>query len=160
MTRLNTLDLPQLHRATIGFNRLFNELDRQFANSPNGNGYPPYNIAQINEDEFMISVAVAGFGMDNLDITKDKNILRIEGTAPKGDEHVNYLHKGIGGRNFRREFTLADHVEVVSAGLDLGMLNIHLKREVPEELQPKRIAITDWNGHVQEAIETKETKEK
>jgi molecular chaperone IbpA len=150
MTRLTTLDLPSIHRATIGFDRLFNELDRQFANSAS-QGYPPYNIAQINEDEYMISLAVAGFGMDNLDITKDKNILRIEGTSPKGDEHVNYLHKGIGGRNFRREFTLADHVEVVSAGLELGMLNIHLKREVPEELQPKKIAITDWNGHVQEA---------
>jgi len=146
MTRLTTLDLPQLHRATIGFDRLFNELDRQFANSTS-QGYPPYNIAQINEDEYMISLAVAGFGMDNLDVTKDKNILRVEGTSPKGDEQVNYLHKGIGNRNFRREFTLADHVEVVSAGLDLGMLNIHLKREVPEELQPKKIAITDWKGH-------------
>jgi len=153
MTRLTTLDLPNFHRATIGFDRMFNELERQFANSPNGNGYPPYNIAQLNDDEYMISIAVAGFGMDNLDITKDGKILRIEGTAPKGDENVNYLHKGIGGRNFRREFTLADHVEVVSAGLDLGMLNVHLKREVPEELQPKRIAITDWNGHVQEAID-------
>ena len=154
MTRLTTLDLPQLHRATIGFDRLFNELDRQFANSPNGQGYPPYNIAQINDDEYMISVAVAGFGMDNLDITKDGKILRIEGTSPKGDENVNYLHKGIGGRNFRREFTLADHVEVVNAGLELGMLNVHLKRELPEELQPKTIEITDWNGHVHEAINT------
>jgi molecular chaperone IbpA len=154
MTRLTTLDLPQLHRATIGFDRLFNELDRQFANSPNGQGYPPYNIAQINEDEYMISLAVAGFGMDNLDITKDGKILRIEGTSPKGDENVNYLHKGIGGRNFRREFTLADHVEVVNAGLELGMLNVHLKRELPEELQPKTIKITDWNGHVHEAIDT------
>jgi len=153
MTRLTTLDLPQFHRATIGFDRMFDELERNFANSQS-NGYPPYNIAQINDDEYMISIAVAGFGMDNLDVTKDKNILRIEGTSPKGDEHVNYLHKGIGGRNFRREFTLADHVEVVSAGLDLGMLNVHLKREVPEELQPKKIAITDWNGHVQEAIDT------
>ena len=152
MTRLTTLDLPSFHRATIGFDRMFNELERNFANSQS-NGYPPYNIAQINDDEYMISIAVAGFGMDNLDVTKDKNILRIEGTSPKGDEHVNYLHKGIGGRNFRREFTLADHVEVVSAGLDLGMLNVHLKREVPEELQPKKIAITDWNGHVQEAID-------
>ena len=90
----------------------------------------------------MISLAVAGFGMDNLEITKDKNILRIEGTAPKGDENVNYLHKGIGGRSFRREFTLADHVEVTGATLELGMLNVHLTREVPEELQPKKIAIT------------------
>ena len=146
MTRLTTLDIPNLHRATIGFDRMFNELERQFANSPNGNGYPPYNIAQINDDEYMISLAVAGFGMDNLDITKDGKILRIEGTAPKGDEHVNYLHKGIGGRNFRREFTLADHVEVVQAGLELGMLNIHLKREVPEELQPKKIEIKNFDG--------------
>jgi len=153
MTRLTTLDLPQLHRATIGFDRLFNELDRQFQNSPNSTGYPPYNIAQINDDEYMISIAVAGFGMDNLDITKDGKTLRIEGTSPKGGEEVNYLHKGIANRNFRREFTLADHVDVVNAGLELGMLNIHLKREVPEELQPKKIAITDYNGTVQEAIE-------
>ena len=155
MTRLETTVFPQnFHRATVGFDQLFNELDRQFTNSAKGAGYPPYNIAQINEDEYMISIAVAGFGMDNLDITKDNNILRIEGVAPKGDENVNYLHKGIGGRNFRREFTLADHVEVVNAGLELGMLNIHLKRELPEELQPRKIAITDWNGHVHEAINT------
>ena len=141
MTRITTLDLPSFHRATIGFDRMFNELERQFANTTS-QGYPPYNIAQLNDDEYMICVAVAGFGMDNLEITKDKNILRIEGTSPKGDETVNYLHKGIGGRNFRREFTLADHVEVEGAHLELGMLNIHLKREIPEELQPKKIAIT------------------
>jgi molecular chaperone IbpA len=127
-------------------------MESRFANSAS-QGYPPYNIAQINEDEYMISLAVAGFGMDNLDITKDKQTLRIEGTSPKGDEHVNYLHKGIGGRNFRREFTLAEHVEVQGATLELGMLNIHLKREVPEELQPKKIAIKDYSGAVHEAIE-------
>ena len=143
MTRLTTLDLPHFNRATIGFDRLFNELERGFQNSPNGSGYPPYNIAQINEDEFMISIAVAGFGMDNLSITKDQDQLKIEGTAPKGDDEVNYLHKGIGGRNFRREFTLADHVNVADATLDLGMLNIHLKREVPEALKPKTIKIND-----------------
>ena len=142
MTRLTTLDLPALHRATIGFDRLFNEMEARFANSAS-TGYPPYNIVQVNDDEYMISLAVAGFGMDNLEITKDKNILRVEGTSPKGDEDVNYLHKGIGGRNFRREFTLADHVEVVNASLELGMLNIHLQREVPDELQPKTIKITE-----------------
>ena len=146
MTRLQTLNIPNLHRATIGFDRLFNELETQFANSPNSQGYPPYNIAQINEDEYMISVAVAGFGMDNLDIEKDGKTLRIEGNAPKGDENVNYLHKGIGGRNFRREFTLADHVEVAGATLELGMLNIHLKREVPEALKPKKIEIKNFDG--------------
>jgi molecular chaperone IbpA len=142
MTRLTTLDLPHFQRATIGFDRLFNELNQQFANSKS-QGYPPYNIAQINDDEYMISIAVAGFGMDNLEITKDKNILVIEGTTPPGDEEVSYLHKGIGGRNFRREFTLADHVEVENASLELGMLNIYLKREVPEALQPKKIEIRD-----------------
>jgi molecular chaperone IbpA len=143
MTRLQTLNIPNLHRASIGFDQMFNELERSFANTPNSQGYPPYNIAQINDDEYMISIAVAGFGMDNLDITKDGKILRIEGTSPKGDEDVNYLHKGIGGRNFRREFTLADHVDVKQAGLELGMLNVHLVRELPEELQPKKIDITD-----------------
>jgi len=96
MTRLTTLDLPHFHRATIGFDQLFNEIERGFANSPNGNGYPPYNIVQINDDEYMISLAVAGFGMDNLEIEKDGKMLHIVGTAPKGDENVNYLHKGIG----------------------------------------------------------------
>jgi molecular chaperone IbpA len=151
MTRITTLDLPQFHRATIGFDRLFEQMNTH-ANSPNGNGYPPYNIAQVNEDEFIISVAVAGFGMEDLDVTKDGDQLKIEGTAPKGDEEVNYLHKGIGGRNFRREFTLADHVEVEGATLELGMLNVHLKREVPDALKPKTIKIVTSGDNV---IETK-----
>lgn len=142
MTRLN---FPSFSQSAVGFDRLFTELDRQFANSKQQT-YPPYNMAEINENEWMISLAVAGFGMDNLDITLDNNILTIEGTAPKGDEEVNYLYKGIGGRNFRRQFTLADHVEVEGAALELGMLNIHLVRVVPEELQPKKIAIKTING--------------
>ena len=140
MTRLTTLDLPHFTRATIGFDRLFDEMTRSFENTKS-NGYPPYNIEQINEHEYMITLAVAGFAMEDLDITLEKNVLTIEGSAAKADEEVNYLHKGIGGRNFRRSFTLAEHIEVEDAGLDLGMLNIHLKREVPEELQPKKIEI-------------------
>jgi molecular chaperone IbpA len=147
-----TLDFPQFTRATVGFDRLFDELQREFANSKT-TGYPPYNVAEINDNEWMISIAVAGFGMDNLDITLDKNTLTVEGTAPVGGEDVKYLHKGIAGRNFRRQFTLAEHIEVANATLELGMLNIHLKRNVPEELQPKKIAITDFNGTVQDAIE-------
>jgi len=142
MTRITTLDLPHIHKHFVGFDRMFNEMNTMFENSTHkGAGYPPYNIAQINEEEYMISIAVAGFGMDNLSIEKDKNTLKIEGTAPKGDEDVNYLHKGIGGRSFRREFTLAEHVDVKDAKLELGMLDIHLKREVPEELKPKTIKI-------------------
>ena len=142
MTRITTLDLPSIHRHFVGFDNIFNEMETVFENTKSS-GYPPYNIAQINEDEYMISLAVAGFGMDNLSIEKDNKILKIEGTAPKGDEKVNYLHKGIGGRSFRREFTLADHVEVENANLELGMLNIHLKRNLPEALKPKTIKIND-----------------
>ena len=141
MTRITTLDLPSIHKHFVGFDRMFDEMDRMFENSAKGTGYPPYNIAKLNDNEFMISLAVAGFAMDNLEITKDKDTLKIVGTAPKGDDDVNYLHRGIGGRSFRREFTLAEHVDVHNAELANGMLNIHLKREVPEELQPKKIEI-------------------
>jgi len=142
MTRLTTLDLPNFYKATIGFDKMFDQFQQTIETNASG-GYPPYNVVEIAEDEFMISLAVAGFGMDNLDIIQEKNVLKVEGTAPKGDEKLNYLHKGIGGRNFRREFTLAEHVDVVGATLELGMLNVHLKREIPEEMQPKKIAIKE-----------------
>ena len=143
MTRITTLNLPTFHRHMIGFDRMFDEMDRLFENSPNNGstGYPPYNIAKLNDDEFMVSLAVAGFAMDNLSIEKDKDVLKIEGKAPKGDDEVNYVHRGIAGRNFVREFTLADHVNVKEAKLENGMLNIHLIREVPEEMKPKKIEI-------------------
>ena len=144
MTRLTTLNLPEFHRATIGFDRMFNQLNKEFENSKS-HGYPPYNVVEVDEDEYMISLAVAGFSMDNLDITLEKNVLTIEGTTPPGGEDVNYLHKGIGGRNFRREFTLAEHIEVEQAGLELGMLNIHLVRNVPEAQKPKKIAIKQFD---------------
>jgi molecular chaperone IbpA len=149
MTRLTTLDLPTFTRSTVGFDQLFNELTRDFANSKS-TGYPPYNVAELNDHEWMISVAVAGFDMDNLDITLEKSTLTVEGTAPGGDEDVKYLHKGIGGRNFRRAFTLAEHVEVEGAELKNGILNIHLKRNVPEALQPKKIAINCVDNNVLE----------
>ena len=143
MTRITTLNLPTFHRHMIGFDRMFDEMDRLFENSPNNGstGYPPYNSAKLNDDEFMVSLAVAGFAMDNLSIEKDKDVLKIEGKAPKGDDEVNYVHRGIAGRNFVREFTLADHVNVKEAKLENGMLNIHLVREVPEEMKPKKIEI-------------------
>ena len=142
MTRLTTLDLPTFHGATIGFARMFNEMERTFANTTSSGNYPPYNIVQINDDEYMISIAVAGFGMDNLDVTQDGNELQIEGKQPVGSEDTNYLHKGIGTRNFKRTFQLAEHVQVENATLELGMLNVHLVRDVPEELKPKSISIT------------------
>jgi len=144
MTRYTTLDLPQLARASVRFDRMFREMDRVFENSKT-TSYPPYNIVKLSDDEFMISVAVAGFNMSDLDITLEKNVLTIQGTSPDTKDEVDYLHKGIGSRNFTREFTLADYIEVESASLELGMLNVHLKRLVPEEMQPKKIAITEPN---------------
>ena len=141
MTRITNLDFPSFHRSTIGFDKMFEELNRSFANSQS-NGYPPYNIVQHNENEFSISLAVAGFSMEDITVTKDKNTLSIEGKSPKtADEEKNYLHRGVAARSFNREFTLADYVEVDKAELKLGMLNILLKRDVPEELQPRKISI-------------------
>ena len=141
---LRSLDIPSIHKFAVGFDNMFDEILRVNAQQSNSN-YPPYNVVQINEDEFMISIAVAGFGLDNLSVTKDKNFLIIEGKNTIKEEDlpdINYLHKGISARDFRREFKLADFVEIENAHLELGILNVHLKREVPEEQKPKSIAIT------------------
>jgi molecular chaperone IbpA len=143
---LRSFDIPAIHKFGIGFDNMFDELMRVSAQQSNTN-YPPYDIVQINDDEYMISVAVAGFGHDNLSVTKDKKVLIIEGkhsrdTVDNEDATAKYLHKGISERNFRREFQLADHVEISNAHLELGILNIHLTREVPEDAKPKTIAIS------------------
>ena len=144
---LRTFDLPAIHKFGIGFDNLFDDLMRVNAQQSNNN-YPPYNIVQVNDDEYMISLAVAGFGHDNLTVTKEKNFLIIEGMhsvaklADEDNANYTYLHKGISERSFRREFQLADHVEIGNAHLELGILNVHLKREVPEDARPKTIAIS------------------
>jgi molecular chaperone IbpA len=141
---LRSFDIPSIHKFGIGFDNMFDELMRVSAQQSTSN-YPPYNIVQINEDEYMISLAVAGFGLDNLSVTKDKKFLIIEGKEYQSDSEKivpNYLHKGISNRDFRREFQLADHVEISNAHLELGILSVYLKREVPEDAKPKTIAIT------------------
>jgi len=141
---LRSFDIPALHKFGIGFDNMFDDLMR-VSNQQSTSNYPPYNIVQINEDEYVISLAVAGFGLDNLSIVKDKKFLIIEGKEYQSDSEKvepNYLHKGISNRDFRREFQLADHVEISNAHLELGILSVHLKREVPEEAKPKTIAIT------------------
>ena len=141
MTKLTALDLSPFYRNTIGVDRLF---DRMISNieTASTQNYPPYNIVQLDEDNYRIEIAVAGFGMGDLNITQDGNTLVVEGSSPKTESEVTFLHKGIGARSFRREFTLADHVEVEAASLDLGMLFIQLRRELPEAMKPKTIAIT------------------
>ena len=147
MTKTLTLrgfDIPSIHKFGIGFDNMFDELMRVSAQQSSTN-YPPYNIVQISEDEYMISLAVAGFGLDNLSVTKDKKFLIIEGKEYQSDSEKivpNYLHTGISNRDFRREFQLADHVEISNAHLELGILSVYLKREVPEDAKPKTIAIT------------------
>ena len=143
---LRSFDIPALTKFGIGFDNMFDDLMRVNAQQSSTN-YPPYDIVQVNDDEYMISVAVAGFGYDDLSVTKDKKILVIEGrhsreTVENDDSTAKYLHKGISERSFRREFQLADHVEITGEHLELGILSIHLKREVPEEAKPKTIAIT------------------
>jgi molecular chaperone IbpA len=143
---LRSFDIPQLTKFGIGFDNMFDELMRVSAQQSSTN-YPPYDIVQINDDEYMISVAVAGFSPEDLSVTKDKKFLIIEGkhsreTVENDDTTAKYVHKGISERSFRREFQLADHVEISNAHLELGILCVHLKREVPEEAKPKTIAIT------------------
>lgn len=139
MTRSQSILDNYLFKSTVGFDKLFNQFKEQIESSM-ADGYPPFNIIALSENEWLISIAVAGFSMENLTITLEKNILSIEGNPPV-TEKVNYIHKGIAGRKFRREFTVAPHIEVVSATLELGVLNIHILRNVPEEMQPKLIPI-------------------
>jgi molecular chaperone IbpA len=142
---LRSMDIPQLTKFGIGFDNIFDEILRVNAQQSNIN-YPPYDIVQINENEFMINVAVAGFGANNLTVTKEKNCLIIEGVhcrtnLSEPDATYTFLHKGISERTFRREFRLADYVQIENVTLELGILNVHLKREVPEEQKPKQFAI-------------------
>lgn len=149
MTRelnLRALDIPSIHKFGIGFDNIFDELMRVNAQQTNIN-YPPYNIVKHSEDSFAIEVAVAGFQEGDIDITVEKNILTVKGTQQVkvyvGDElEPEYLHRGISARNFTRTFTLADHVEVIGAKAENGILKIELERQVPEEQKPKTIAIT------------------
>jgi molecular chaperone IbpA len=149
MTReltLRTLDIPSIHKFGIGFDNMFDELLRINQQQANTN-YPPYNIVKHDEDHFAIEVAVAGFREGDINITVEKNVLTIRGEQAQEidkdtSEVVEYLHRGISARSFTRTFTLADHVEVVGAAIENGILRIELERQVPEEQKPKTIAIT------------------
>lgn len=140
---LHALDFPTLHRSAIGFDRLFDELNRTFANSRSDN-YPPHNIAQLDDTHFVVEVAVAGFKESEVDVELKDNVLTVKGEKVKAEDapEIKYLHKGLSARNFTRTFTLADHVEVRAATIENGVLAIALELVVPEENQPKKIAIT------------------
>lgn len=140
MTRYTTLDLPTFTRATVGFDRIFDEMDRAFQNSKS-NSYPPYNIIKAKEDTYLIEIAVAGFDDNDFDIELHKGILTVRADVAGSDVETNYIHKGIAARNFERKFTLADTVQVDGVSLHQGMLTIRLVNIIPEGMQPKKIAI-------------------
>jgi molecular chaperone IbpA len=144
MTReltLRSLDIPSIYKFGIGFDGILDELMRVNAQQTNTN-YPPYNIVKHTEDQFAIELAVAGFREGDITITLEKNVLTIAGDLSVSETPVTYLHRGISGRKFTREFTLADHVEVISANAKNGILVVELERKVPEEQKPKTVAIT------------------
>jgi molecular chaperone IbpA len=139
---LRSFDVPSIHKFAVGFDNIFDELMRVSSQQSQQN-YPPYNVVKHNEDKFVIELAVAGFREGDINVTVEKNQLTIEGEqAVDIDSNVEYLHRGISARSFTRTFTLADYVEVVDASVTNGILAITLERKVPEELQPKKIAIT------------------
>ena len=137
---LRTFDIPQLHKFGIGFEPLFEELQR-FSTQGNSN-YPPHNVIKTGDNTVIIEVAVAGFAEGEIDIRVDKRTLTITGEQLREEsEEWEYLHRGISSRNFTHTFSLADHVEVKSATVRNGILRVYLERIVPEADKPKSIAI-------------------
>ena len=133
-------DLTPLYRSTVGFDRFARMLDE--ASSFETPAYPPYNIERVDEDEYRITMAVAGFGPEDISIEVKGNALTLTGKkASAGETSVEYLHQGIAARTFERRFQLADHVEVKGADMDNGLLHISLKREIPEAMKPRTIAV-------------------
>lgn len=136
------VDFSPLYRSTVGFDRLFTMLD-SLAQPDNGQTYPPYNIERTGDDAYRISMAVAGFSDSDISIEAHRNVLTIKGERAEDEGNGGeFLYRGIASRAFERRFQLADHVEVAGAALKNGLLHIELKRNIPEEMKPRKIEIT------------------
>ncbi|WP_421706968.1 Hsp20 family protein [Algihabitans sp.] len=141
---MRSTDFSPLLRATVGFDRMMNLLDTASRVDESALNYPPYNIEKTGDDAYRITMAVAGFGDDDLNVTLHENQLTIEGKKDRGEaegERVRFLHRGIATRAFQRSFQLADHIRVSGARLENGLLHVELLREVPESAKPRSIAI-------------------
>ena len=138
---MRTYDFAPLYRATVGFDRIANLVDRALSADLSAPAYPPYNIEKTADDAYRISVAVAGFTADELGVEVKDGHLTVTARKEPEAEDRNYLHRGIATRAFERRFALADHVRVAGAAHDLGMLHIDLIVETPEALKPRRIEI-------------------
>ena len=146
----NAMDFSPYRRSTVGFDRLFDFLERQSQSEP-VDTYPPFDLQKVSDDRYRISLAVAGFRQDEIDITAHQNLLTIAGRKEQGrNQDGSYLHVGIAARPFERRFELADFMRVESAELRDGLLSIELVREVPEAMKPRTIAI---NGGSSETVE-------
>ncbi|CCM78335.1 Hsp20 family protein [Rhizobium mesoamericanum] len=138
--RTTNFDFSPLFRSSIGFDRMLNALEAA-SRAETMDDWPPYNIAKTSDDDYRITMAVAGFSQDELDLTQNQNMLIVSGQKANAEDG-EYLHHGIGGQAFQRRFELADHVKIMGASLVNGLLTIDLKRELPEEMKPHRIAIS------------------
>jgi len=143
MTQLMKVDTAALNRALIGFDRIFNTMERSWANSMNNN-YPPFNLERKG-DFYTITLAVAGFSLDEIDVSVDQDQLIITGEKKPVDssEDIEYLHRGLAYRSFERTFALSEHMEVKSADLKNGLLTVVIERIVPEALLPRKIQIKE-----------------
>lgn len=139
---MRSLDLAPLFRSTVGFDNLTHVLDSVTRLDDARVSYPPYNIVKSSEDDYQISFAVAGFGEGDIDISVENSTLTVKGKVAQDNDDTTYLHRGIAGRSFERRFQLADHIQVTDAVMENGLLHVSLKREVPEALKPRSIAIT------------------
>jgi molecular chaperone IbpA len=139
---LRSLDIPQINKFGIGFDNIFDELMRVTAQQVNTN-YPPHNVIKTGEHTVTIEIAVAGFEEGDIDITVEKNVMTVNGARHRTEpENVEYLHRGIGSRDFKQTFQLSEYVEIKNAVIKNGILSIFLERIIPEEKKPKTIAIT------------------
>lgn len=138
---MRTYDFAPLYRATVGFDRIADLLDRTLSADSTTAAYPPYNIEKTGDDAYRISLAVAGFSPDDLTVEVREGALFVTARRPEEAEEKAYLHRGIATRAFERRFALADHVRVTGAGHENGMLHVDLAREMPEALRPRRIEI-------------------
>jgi molecular chaperone IbpA len=143
MTQLQRYDLSSLNRALVGFDRIFDDMERRYANSVSNN-YPPYNIARLEDNLYEIAIAVTGFEKSDVEVTVEGDKLTITGTKEeKVEDGVEFLHRGLALRDFERTFTLADHMKVQSAEIKNGILTVRIEREIPEEMKPRVIDIVE-----------------
>ncbi len=146
---MNTIDLSPLYRSTIGFDRLGALLDTALRADQGSGGYPPYNIEVTGENRYGITLAVAGFEENELELQVERGVLTVRGKKADEGKERKYLHQGIATRAFERKFSLADHVEVTGAQLNNGLLTISLVKEIPEAMKPRTIAINSTGNLIQ-----------